>query len=78
MSRDARLLQEVCVLMLVYGEPGPELAAWCLRMLIEPGAAERAIMMACLASRSNRIRRVKEGQERWRRGEGSTPADTVE
>lgn len=34
----AALLREVCVLMLVYGEPDPDLAGWCLRMLAEPGA----------------------------------------
>jgi hypothetical protein len=39
----AAKLREVCVLMLVYGEPGPELAVWCLRMLVEPGVVERTV-----------------------------------
>ncbi len=39
----AALLREVCVLMLLHGEPGPELAGWCLRMLTEPDAVERAV-----------------------------------
>jgi hypothetical protein len=39
----AERLREVCALMLAEGEPGPELAAWCRRVLDEPGYAERAV-----------------------------------
>lgn len=37
------LLREVCAAVLATGECDPELAGWCLRMLTEPGAAERAV-----------------------------------
>lgn len=43
MSRDARLLREVCAAVLATGECDAELAAWCLRMLVESGAAEQAV-----------------------------------
>ena len=42
-SRDARLLRGVCAAVLATGECDTELAAWCVRMLTEPGAAERAV-----------------------------------
>lgn len=45
------LLREVCAGVLATGECDPEpdsersafLVAWCVRMLVEPGAAERAV-----------------------------------
>lgn len=42
-TREAQKLREVCALMLAEGEPGPELAAWCRRVLDDPGYAERVV-----------------------------------
>jgi hypothetical protein len=42
----AERLREMCALMLAEGAPGPEMAAWCRRMLADPGAAERAVRAA--------------------------------
>jgi hypothetical protein len=38
---EGQLLRELCAAMLIEGAPGPELAAWCNRVLSEPGYAER-------------------------------------
>ena len=40
----AAKLRQVCALMLAEGTPDPELAAWCHRMLSEPGEAERSTL----------------------------------
>lgn len=52
----AAKLREVCVLMLASGERGPELAGWCLRMLVAPEVAERAVVAVdrCCSAGSDR------------------------
>lgn len=42
-GEEAALLREVCAAVLATGGCDRELAAWCVRMLTEPGAAERAV-----------------------------------
>ncbi|MGH3612459.1 MAG: hypothetical protein ACRDRK_07640 [Pseudonocardia sp.] len=54
MDAEVALLREVCVLMLVHGEPNPELAGWCLRVLAQPGAAESAVTAVTWAVCSSR------------------------
>lgn len=48
---EAQLLREVCGRMLSEGQSGPELAAWCRRVLDEPSYAERAVAAATRARR---------------------------
>jgi hypothetical protein len=46
----AAKLRAVCALMLAEGDPGPELEAWCRRMLAEPSAAKRVVSKVSEAS----------------------------
>lgn len=40
---DAELLREVCADVLAAGDCPPDLAAWCVRVLVEPGRGERVV-----------------------------------
>lgn len=55
--------------MLAYGDPESELAGWCLRMLVEPSAAERAVLVADRAGLRAGLD-VLQDQERSRDNEG--------
>jgi hypothetical protein len=57
-------LRAVCALMLAEGAPDPNLAAWCRRMLTEPGAAERTV---------EAVERGSVGRD----GTGNTPPESL-